>query len=101
MTSFLVYLAINSPQNYGYNYGLGYVASVLKKNGHDVSYFTLNNKKDVLALYKDIQAKNPDIIGFSATTPQFCYLKDITRRIKSFSSSFIICGGPHPTLDPE
>jgi len=101
MKIFLVYLVINSPQNTGYNYGLGYIASVLKEQGHSVDYIVLKNEKDILGLYGKIKQKKPKIIGFSATTAQFVYLKDIAKRTKEISDSFIVCGGIHPTLKPE
>jgi len=101
MKIFLVYLVINSPQNTGYNYGLGYIASVLKEQGHSVDYIVLKNEKDILGLYGKIKEKKPKIIGFSATTAQFVYLKDIAKRTKEISDSFIVCGGIHPTLKPE
>lgn len=101
MTIFLVNLAINSSDSYGYNYGLGYISSVLKNNGFNSVYIILKNRKDISFLYKQAQIQKPGIIGFSAATSQFNYLKEIAKKIKSVSDSFIICGGPHPTLEPD
>jgi len=84
-----------------YNYGVGYIASLLKKNGYAIDYITLENKEDILGLYKKIELKRPKIIAFSATTSQFTYLKDITKKIRGISNAFIVCGGMHPTLKPE
>lgn len=101
MKIFLVYLVIDSPQDNGYNYGLGYIASVLKKGGHQINYIVLKNKDDILDFYKKVRADVPDIIGFSVTTSQFYFLKDIVKESKRISNSFILCGGVHPTLKPE
>lgn len=101
MNVFLIYLAINSPQNTGYSYGLGYISSVLKQKGHTVDYRVLKDKRDIIALYEAIKEKKPKLIGFSATTSQFNYLRNIVKTIKSFSHAFIVCGGIHVTLKPD
>jgi radical SAM superfamily enzyme YgiQ (UPF0313 family) len=100
MNIILAYLVINSPQDTRYNYGLGYVASVLKKNGYDVTYIPLKTTEDMALFYDQARRLKPRIIGFSATTSQFNYLHDISRKIKEESQAFIVCGGIHPTLEP-
>lgn len=101
MNIFLIYLAINSPLDTGYSYGLGYISSVLKQERHNVDYIVLKNKKDILEMHKRIKQKRPKIIGFSTTTTQFKYLKDITKEIKNNSDAFLVCGGIHTTLKPD
>ncbi len=96
----LVYLTQNWHQS-GYNYGLGYIASVLKEKGHSVNYITVANDQDTAALYERIRSNDPEITGFYVTTSQFCYAKEIIPVIKNISKSFLVCGGPHPTLQPE
>src|SRR5659263_789769 len=100
MQIFLVYLTINWHQS-GYNYGLGYIASVLKEKGHNINFFTINNSSDIQLLYEQIKWKETDIIGFYVSTYQFIYLKEIIPQIKKISKSFVVCGGPFPTLKPE
>jgi len=101
MKIFLVYLAINSPQDTGYNYGLGYIAAMLKQKGRVVKYVSLKNNQDIESLYVKIKSERPAIIGFSATTSQFYYLSDIVKCIRTISDATIICGGTHPTLKPD
>ena len=101
MTIYLTYLLIDSLYTHGYNYGLGYIASVLKKNGFLVKYIPIWNKKDLELFYKDIRNENPSIVAFSATSSQFPFLKEISKKIKEFSDSILVCGGAHPTLKPD
>lgn len=101
MKIFLIYLVINSPQNTGYNYGLGYIASVLKNSGHKVDYIALNGEEDLPSFYEKIKCDKPGLIGFSSTTSQYSYLKDIVNKIRELSGAFIVCGGVHPTLEPD
>lgn len=97
----LVYLAINTPQDSGYNYGLGYIASVLKEAGHEVGYNILKSENDAGALCKNARKTKPGIICFSSTSTQFPYLNSITRNLKNVTESFLVCGGPHTTLNPD
>jgi radical SAM superfamily enzyme YgiQ (UPF0313 family) len=101
MKILLVYLVVDSPQNTGYNYGLGYIAAVLKEANHGVDYAVIKNKNDVDNYYEKVRNEKPDIIAFSITTSQFFYLKNIVKVTRDISESFILCGGVHPTLRPE
>lgn len=98
---FLVYLGINSPQNTGFNYGLSYIGSVLKGSDFEVEYVSLLNEQDCNRFCNLLKDEEPLMIGFSVTSSQFVYLKSIVSRVKTFCRSFIVCGGPHPTLQPE
>lgn len=101
MKIFLVYPTLNILRNYLYSYGLGYIAAQLKKHGHQVNYFYLAEQNDIFTLYTEIQLQQPDIIGFSAVTSHVDSLEHIITHIKKISRSFVIIGGPHPTLHPD
>ncbi len=96
----LAYLVINSPQDTGYNYGLGYVAAVLRQGGHDVDYTTLTDARDVQAFCEHVGRRRPGIVGLSATTAQFGYANEIARAVKTRCDGLVVCGGVHPTLRP-
>ncbi len=97
----LAYLVIDSPQDTGYNYGLGYVAAVLKEAGHQVEYAVLNTPDDVTRFIGQAERFRPGIVGLSSTTAQFPHVQSIAHAIKQRWTCFIVCGGVHPTLKPE
>lgn len=102
MKIYLVYLVINSPLSYAYNHGVGYISAFLKKNGYeDTTIFSVKNEEDANDLLEKINEENPDIVGFSVTTPQFGYLKLIVEHLHTFSDSYVVCGGVHPTFSPR
>jgi len=101
MKIFLVYLVIDSHQNTGYNYGLGYIASVLKNGGHQVDYSVIKNNEEIDNFYKKVEKERPRLVGFSVTTSQFYFLKNIAKKIRYFSDCFLVCGGVHSTLKPD
>lgn len=100
MKIYLIYLAINDWQAARYNYGLGYIAAVLKKDGHSVRYKAINGMEDLPALCENIKLDCPGIIAFSSTTSQFSYIKEIAGSIRTIFDGLMICGGVHATLEP-
>ena len=99
MNIFLIYPQLGFPLSH--SCGIGYIAAFLREHGHTVDYLQLHMQEDILALYQAIEEKKPGLIGFASTTCQFSHLKKIIRHIKSISHAFVVCGGLHPTLQPE
>lgn len=103
MKILLVYTHINVAHNLSYPAGLGYVASYLKQNGHDVglSYLT-SIDESFSTLRSEIKHFSPDIIAYSSVSSQFPYISEIAGRVgKRFEHIFQVCGGVHITLRPE
>lgn len=69
---------------HGYNYGLVYMAYVLKNSGHCVKFIPIWNSNDLKIFYQEIEDEKPGIVVFSVTSSQFFILKDITNAIKGF-----------------
>lgn|GEM_PF-444738 len=104
MKIYLVYLALNTDQFQSYNYGLGYISAVLKQSGYQPVYTLIKYNDDVTEFLSQLKEEKPDIIAFSITSAQYEHFKIIINEIKKIeenSRSFIVCGGVHPTLDPE
>ncbi len=101
MKIFLSYLVLDSPQDTGYSYGLGYLSAVLRQAGYPVCSSVIKDEKSLFLLYERIKEEKPEIVGFSATTSQFNHLAYIAKAIKKIHPSFIVCGGIHPTLKPD
>ena len=80
------------------NYGTMILSAILKKNGHKCDTVIDCLEKDLM---KKIKSINPDIIGFSITSPRYSWTKDSAKRIKSEFRKPIVVGGPHPTFVPE
>ncbi len=85
-----------------YQHGIGYLSSVLKKQGHRCGLLYLSHFPNEDELREKIKGFSPDLIAFSATSHQFRYLVKLGRWIKrDFPKTLIICGGVHATLAPE
>jgi len=80
--------------------GILYIASSLRKAGHNVSFIDLTFQKDEEALKK--AANNSELIGMSATSLIFERAKKALEVIKSTNKDIpCFLGGSHATLSPE
>ena len=78
--------------------GFDYLASILKKEGHDVKIINLesNSKKIINNLIKE---ENPKIIGIRCLTNERNYSMKLAEVIKKINKNIkIIIGGPHATI---
>lgn len=81
---------------------LCYAATLLKKEGHDVSYIDaviqdFDEKKTI----EEIKARSPDVIFIETATPTFEYDACLVNTLKDkFPETKIILAGSHVTFDP-
>jgi len=83
--------------------GLLYVAAALKNKGHDVKLIDAEAENLGLEeLEKLIEEYQPEVIGFSVTTPIFKKARETAKEIKKFiPNAVIVFGGPHITSFPK
>lgn len=82
----------------GYQFGIMYISSVLKKHNHYCEVFVEGLEDDLITAV--CEAK-PSIIGFSSMTGTQRWLKNTISRLKNRLNVPIVVGGPHPTYFPE
>ncbi len=89
-----------------------YISSSLKKAGFDTKIFDLTPyskpkllsdtaKKIQKEFEKVLSEYKPDIVGFSLMTINYVISMKLARITKEKSGAKIICGGIHPTIDPD
>ncbi len=95
--------AYNPKQMYReYPLGVGYIGTVLQQHGHTVSIFDGNveGSEDQL-LIQQVEAFQPDIVGFSVITPNYPVARNQIRLLHQFAPDvFLIAGGIHASLFP-
>jgi len=100
-----VYPDISGVERYGtrkFYHGLGYLSAVLKREGHQTSLIYLQRQLPRDAFLAEVEAHNPDLVGFSSTTHQHPYVEKCARWLKEeHPDLLIVSGGVHPTLAPE
>jgi radical SAM superfamily enzyme YgiQ (UPF0313 family) len=83
--------------------GLAYLASFVRQNGVEVRI--LDQYSECLPLdevFAVIRSFSPDLIGYSATTPNYYAAIDFARKIrKQFPNISSVIGGYHPSAMPD
>jgi radical SAM superfamily enzyme YgiQ (UPF0313 family) len=82
--------------------GLGYIAKVLLNSGHKVEVFDiwahqLKNEE----VMKKIKMLDYDVVGISALSTQYAYVKWLSAELKKKNEEKIIVGGPLATHSPR
>ncbi len=83
-----------------YQFGVGMLSAMLKANGHVTKLHYMFGKYDPQALQRDILAYQPDLLAFSAVSPQYRFVRRLLSDLAPVKP-FTILGGQHATLVPE
>jgi len=97
-----VYTNINGFHLDVYNFGIGYLSSVLKKNGFTTKLAIARTKDDYRDVVELTAALKPKVVGFSSVSSQFIFVAELAQMIRNACKDcVIVCGGVHPTIFPE
>lgn len=113
MKTLFIYPNLNA--QVGFNYGVAFLSACLKQHGHLTALIDINENlgfatdsgdhgtptPNLAAIQKEVESFAPDLIGFSVVTNQYRFAREIARDIKGYCDAPIVCGGVHPTMDPE
>jgi radical SAM superfamily enzyme YgiQ (UPF0313 family) len=83
-----------------YQFGVGMLSAMMKQHGHEARMVYMFGHYDTRELRETIAEWKPDVIAFSAVSPQFFYVQHVVRDLQPFPA-FTILGGQHATLVPE
>ncbi len=81
--------------------GIGYLSAYLKREGHETSLIHLVRPVTEDEFRARLEAESPDLLAFSSTTHMFRHVAKWASWAKRQSDTLTICGGAHPTIDPE
>lgn len=100
---FNIPIQFNSWQNTEPPMSVSYLASMLKKNGHDVRIKDLEVERYSEQITLDLAKEfTPDLAGLSFKTPSFNSAKEVCAVLKRYNKGLpVVLGGPHATAFPE
>lgn len=94
--------------------GLGYIASVLEKSGHEVKIierklfvnYSFDRRQYLMEADKrtkeELLSFEPDIVGITSTTPAIMDAFHVARLVKGLDRRILtVIGGSHPSIMPE
>ena len=96
-------IILHRPDWTGYFYaGIASLSGVLKNEGHHTSLIHITQPIDKFDFIKRVKRENPDLIGFSATSHMFPFVKKFASwLVETKVGVLTICGGIHPTIAPN
>lgn len=85
----------------GAAHGLMSISAYLKQHGYtDVRFGYYPDKGYLQQWQEDLDKLKPQLIGIYTTAPQFQFIRKMIQAVTD-PDSFIILGGPHPTIFPQ
>jgi len=82
--------------------GLAYLAAVLEKNGYDVRIYDCSIGIALPQLINQLREYQPDIVGFTSTTPAFPDARKAAEGVRQIlPKAIIVLGGAHVSAVPE
>jgi len=83
-------------------YSIGYIAGQLVKNGHKVDILDIySSNLSAAEVAEKIKTFGGEIVGISAFSTQYNYIKGLSEQIKKISNCRIVIGGPLATYSAE
>jgi len=102
MNVLLVITNINGFHEVPYSFGLGSIASYITSKGHNTKILAIRNREDYDKLIDEARLNKPSVVGFSAVSSQYDFVKDLAKLVKDIDKDImVVCGGVHPTLYPN
>ncbi len=102
MNLLFVYTNVNGFHEDIYSFGLASIVSVAREAGHTTRILIVRNKDEYSGVLGEVASFRPRVVGFTAVSSQFAFVKELAAAIKSqFPDVITVCGGVHPTINPE
>lgn len=101
MKMLFIYPNINSGNIRHFHFGIASISAVLEKEGFNTSLMDISKEISKEEFLRQIDEYDPELIGFSVTTNQWQYAKLFCGWIKEHRDTLIVCGGNHPTQNPD
>lgn len=86
-------------------FGISYVSSVLRENGHSTSLVVLDRKygkKNYRTVARGINRLKPEVVCFTAVNSEFPFICGIANYVKeNYPTIFRVVGGVHVSINPR
>lgn len=102
MKVLFIYPNIEGFHEDSYHFGLASIIAVAKKNGHECKVVIVRKVNGFKNVLLKIEKFSPKVIGFSSVSSQYHHVLNLSLLIKSkYPNVLIVCGGVHPTINPQ
>jgi radical SAM superfamily enzyme YgiQ (UPF0313 family) len=81
--------------------GVAYLSAALRQAGHEMTLLHIVEPLEREELLQRIKDEDPQLIGFSCTTPMYAKVREMAAWVKEGTGLPTVIGGAHATLDPQ
>ena len=97
-----IYEVLSIKEDYCFPLSLGYIAAYVRRAGHTVKIFDPEPCGMPLeVMWKNIEEFKPDLVGFTAVTPNFMEARKLVAEAKRRLGCLVVMGGPHANALPR
>lgn len=86
-------------------FGISYISSILKKNGHATKLIVLSRllgKRNTEIIDAQVKRFQPQLICFTCVYTEFNFMRTMAKYLKNrYPDIFLLIGGPHVSLNPK
>ena len=83
-------------------FGISYISAFLKKHGHSTKLLILTKETPRKIIDKYLNEFSPSLVCFTAVFSEYAFVSKIAQYIKeTYPHIYLLCGGPHVSLNPE
>jgi len=101
LRTYFIYTNVNGFHEDIFSFGLASIVAMTKRHGHDAKWVTVKTKADYKWVLDEIKSYKPHVVGFTAVSSQFSFVKELSKAIKESDPKILtVCGGVHPTIAP-
>jgi anaerobic magnesium-protoporphyrin IX monomethyl ester cyclase len=101
----ILFLYPSTDSQVGFNYGVAHMAALLKRAGHQVSFWQLCEEIEPLPTQEQflrrLRRENPDILAFSVVTNQWAYTQTLAQWARPRLTVPFVIGGVHTLANAE
>ena len=102
MRVLFIYTNINGAHDDNYAFGLASILSSTRAAGHETDILIVKTREEYSKVTDSLESFQPQIVGFTAVSSQYCFVKELSKIIKQRTPETIcVCGGVHPTINPD
>ena len=83
------------------HFGVAIMSACLKREGHETSLIHVSEKIEKEGFQALLKEHDPDLLAVTCMSAMFPFVQSVAAWTKEMKDVPVICGGPHPTLNPE
>ena len=91
MRVLFIYTNINGAHDDNYAFGLASILSSTRAAGHETDILIVKTREEYSKVTDSLESFQPQIVGFTAVSSQYCFVKELSKIIKLYQQFPPLC----------